>query len=411
MHLMIFDPHERGHYLSYVRYMLQGAACAERVTLVLQEGVMQSVPYQQQLLSYVNNVEVDPIIQRGSFCNGKQLLEDFRSACGRHKPDHVWVPSGDLLAYHCNLAYALKRWRFPVDVEGECGLIELRFHYPPRRWRGYLRNILARSLLRAGPWVRMHTIDPTVFTWIQAWDRRLVKRFHLVPDPVDDFTPITQECARRSLGIPVNGRYVGSVGVHAIPRKGSELLLEAFARARLGATDRLFLAGPLGDKLQHRLQTEFTQLYQCGRVVILDKYLDDRKLMQALAAMDVVCTPYFDHFGSSAIVLHAAQAGRPILAPHQGWFADMIPRFELGDTENILEVTALAAALEKALERADDFRVSSACQRLLEYSHAKNFARLWACRIRQRMGLPMDSEVRTWEWVLQAPPSKQEFEH
>jgi glycosyltransferase involved in cell wall biosynthesis len=409
MHLMIFDPHNRGHYFAYIRYMLRGAACAQRVTLVLEKGISKTEPFQQQLLSCVNDVEVKPEIRPGVFNKGKQLLEEFSAACSRHKPDHIWVPSGDLLAKYCNLAYILKRWRFPAGIEGECGIIEIRFHRPPRRWRGHLRHIFDRTLLSVGPWTRLHTIDPTVFTWVQARGGRLAKRLELMPEPVDDFTPISKEYARRSLDIPTNGRYVGSVGAaHALPRKGSDLLLEAFARAKLVSTDRLLLAGPLGDKLRYRIETEFAPLYRSGRIVVLDRYLNDSEVMHALSAMDVVCTPYFDHMGSSAIVLRAAQAGCMVLAPHQGWFADMIPRFELGDTGDILEVTALAAALEKTLERSEGFRVSSASQRLIEYSNARNFARLWAVRIRERMGLPADNEIRTWEWVLQALEGGQE---
>ena len=407
MHLMIFDAHEQGHYLTYVRYMLQSAACADRLTLVLRDGVMQSAPYREQLQSRVEKGQVDPAIRSDSFHNGRHVLEDFQAALRRHRPDHVWIPSADLLVRHCNLAYALRRWRFPPNLEGECGLIELRFHHPPRRWRGHLRHLFDRTLLSVGPWARMHTIDPTVFTWARARGGRLGSLLHLLPDPVDDFTPVSKQVARRSLGIPEDGRYVGSVGAHAIPRKGSDLLVEAFSAASLASNDRLLLVGPLGDKLRQRLQTEFSHLYRSERIVVVERYLSDQELMTALAAMDVVCTPYINHFGSSGIVLRAAQAGRPVLAPNQNWFAQMVPRFGLGHTADILEVPALAREIRNALERSGDFRVSPACRRLIEYSDAGNFARLWAARVRERMGLPVDPAVRTWDWVLEATANRE----
>jgi glycosyltransferase involved in cell wall biosynthesis len=264
-----------------------------------------------------------------------------------------------------------------------------------------VRQAAQRSLLGAGPWVKIHTIDPTAFAWVQARGGTLANRFSLVPDAMDEFTPVARETARRTLDIPIEGRYIVSVGSHAVPRKGSQLLLEAFVRARLGSTDRLLLAGTLGEELKRRLETEFADLYRLQRIVVIDKYLDDADLMNALAASDVVCTPYFDHVISSGIVLRAAQAGRPVLAPRQGWLGDIVPRFQLGETGDILEVAALAAALEKAVERADGFRVSRACERLVEYSSARNFAALWAVRFRERMGLPREDDVRTWEWVLQ----------
>jgi glycosyltransferase involved in cell wall biosynthesis len=401
MHLMIFDPHDRGHYLTYVRQLLPGAACADRVTLVLQQGATQSREYQEQLLSLPGNIDVVTSIRPDSFYDGGRLVQDFSSACARLEPDHVWVPSGDVLVKASATARLSRRWRFRSGVEGECGLVELRFHYRPRRWRGHLRHWLNRGLLRLAPWNRFHTIDPTLFTWVQAHDRPLAKRLRLVPDPIDAFAPVTKVAARSALGIPVDGRYVGSVGSHAIPRKGSDLLVQAFANARLASTDRLFLGGYLGERLKHRIESEFGPLYKSGRIVVLDRYLDEDELMKALAAMDVVCTPYIDHLGSSGVVLRAAQAGRPVLAPHQGWFAEMIPRFGLGETGSILEVQALASALERTIEKSQHFQRSAACDRLLEYSHADNFARLWAVRLRERMGLPLDGKVRTWEWAAQ----------
>jgi glycosyltransferase involved in cell wall biosynthesis len=402
MHLMIFDPHERGHYLAYVRYLLAGAKDADRVTLVLRQGVIDSEPFQQQLASTVNNVEVDAAIGPESFHDGQQLHRDFWAAVQRHGPDHVWVPSGDLLARHCNIAQIAQRRRVKRHMEAECGLIEIRFHHPPRRWRGHLRHTLDRLVIGAGTWSRLHTIDPTLFNWARARGGRLGRSLHLVPDPIDQVAGADKLAARRSLGIPEHGRYVVSAGVHAVPRKGSELLLGAFVRAGLGRDDRLLLAGPLGDRLKHLLGSDYASQYRSGNIVTLDRYLDHHDLMTALAAADVVCTPYFDHLGSSAIVLQAAQAGRPVIAPKQGWFAEMIPRFQLGDIGNILEPEGLASAIRSGIERAHDFRLSHAAHRLLEYSDSRNFARLWAARLRQRKGLPIDEQTRRWDWVVAA---------
>src|SRR6266496_528111 len=311
MHLLIFDPHERGHYLAYVRYLLAGAAGTDRITLVLRQGVVDSEPFQQQLAASVQNVEIDCAIGADSFRDGRQLREDFEDACRRHRPDHIWVPSGDLLARHCNLAQLTHRRRFARQLEAECGLIETRFHHPPRRWRGYLRQAFDRLVLVAGSWNRLHTIDPTAFNWVRARGGRLGHRLYLVPDPIEEVARIDKAVARRALGIPETGRYVVSAGVHAVPRKGSELLVESFVRANLGKDDRLLLAGPLGERLSHLLTTDYASLRRDGRIVTLDRYLDHGELMNSLAAADVVCTPYFDHLGSSAIVLQAAQVGRP----------------------------------------------------------------------------------------------------
>jgi glycosyltransferase involved in cell wall biosynthesis len=212
--------------------------------------------------------------------------------------------------------------------------------------------------------------------------------------------PVSKRVARERLEIRQDGRYIVSVGVHAIPRKGTELLVESFAAARLGANDRLLLAGPLGDRLSGRLRTDFSDLCRAGRIVVLDRYINDIEVMNVLAAADLVCTPYIGHLGSSAIVLQAMKAERPVLAPHQGWFAAMVPHFQLGTTGDILEATKLASALVQALERSESYRLSPAAMRLTAYSDADNFGRMWARRLRERMGLPTDPALRTWDWVL-----------
>ena len=401
MHLMVFDPHDRGHYLTYVRYLLSGAAPAKRVTVVLRKGAKDSEAFRTQLMPWLGTATLDTAIGDDSYLDGGRLVKDFSRACQTHRPDHVWVPGADTLALGSGLAHALGRFHIPSGIEVECGLIEIGFHHRPKRWRGHIRQFLHRTALRTGPWFGLHTIDPTAFAWLQARTPRLARRFSLVPDPVDDFTPISKRAAREVLGVPVEGRYVGSVGSHAILRKGSALLVEAFARAKLAQSDRLLLAGPLGDSLATRLRNEFGHLVRAGRIVTVDRYLENDEVMQALAAMDVVCAPYIGHLGSSGIVLRAAQAERPVLTPRQGWFAEMVPRFHLGDTGDILDAAALASALERALEKAEGFRVSAASRRLMEYSSVANFANLWAARLRARLEIPTPVSMRTWDWVLQ----------
>src|SRR6185503_8544419 len=111
MHLLIFDPHERGHYLTFVRYLLDAAAIASRVTLVLRHDIRQLEPFRQQLHTGLGRAELDPFIRTESYRLGDQLADDFTQALARHKPDHVWVPSGDLLARHLGLNVVRRPWR------------------------------------------------------------------------------------------------------------------------------------------------------------------------------------------------------------------------------------------------------------------------------------------------------------
>lgn len=398
MHLLIFEPHDRGHYLVYIRHMLRAVPAGVRTTLLLRKGIAESPAYQQQLSSPPPGVEVVAAIDDNAYRDGDRLLADFTAALRDRRPDHVWAPSADLLLKTATRQRLFGRWRPPGNTEVECGLIETRCHRPPRRWRGYLRIGWERALLAAGGWARLHTIDPTVYAWAQSSGGPF-RRIHALPDPVEAVPRISATDARRTLGVPVEGRYVVSVGLHALPRKGTYPLVEAFATAPMRPTDRLLLAGPLGDSLRARIHDRFGELVSSGRIVLLDRYVDDSEIMGSLMAADLVCTPYIDHMGSSAVVLQSAYIGRPVLAPAQGWFADVVPRFGLGDVDDILSPAALSAVLPARLDAAERFVTSAAGQRLLDYSSADNFGRHWARRLRERLSLTADPGLLPWEAV------------
>src|SRR5207244_1486991 len=63
-----------------------------------------------------------------------------------------------------------------------------------------------------------------------------------VPGPVSPVGLHEKSAARIELGLPVDGRWISSVGV-LDSRKGVDDLVTAFATAKLAPTDRLLLAG------------------------------------------------------------------------------------------------------------------------------------------------------------------------
>jgi hypothetical protein len=402
LHLLILDPHDRGHYLGYVRHLLSEAAFVPRVTAVLRRGITNSEAFQQQLAGSAGRCDIDDAIRPESYRNPTLLREDLISAIQRHRPDHAWIPSADLLSLGASLPGSLRRWTLAGHTEAECGLVEIRFHRRPRRWRGYIRHRLQERALAATPWTRIHTIDPTVMSWVGAKRDQLARRMDLVPDPVDPYTPISKRHARTALGLPLEGRYVVAAGVHAIPRKGTGLLLKAFGASALAPGDRLLLAGPLGSALADTIAREYRHLLHADRLLTIDRYLDPGTLMTALSAADLVCTPYVDHWGSSAIVLQAAQAERPVLAPAQGWFADIVPALGLGFVGDILDEGRLAAALPQAVAATESFEPSPGSRRLVMYSDGRNFGRLWSRRLRTRLGIPPPDGILTWSDVVAA---------
>src|SRR5206468_2348258 len=95
-------------------------------------------------------------------------------------------------------------------------------------WRQRVQARLSWAAATAAPWSVLYHLDPLVC------DRARPGRLRLMPDPVE--TPVaTGPAARadvlRRLGVPPDGRYLGTAGL-LDRRKGVDLLIRAYADAR-----------------------------------------------------------------------------------------------------------------------------------------------------------------------------------
>jgi glycosyltransferase involved in cell wall biosynthesis len=246
---------------------------------------------------------------------------------------------------------------------------------------------------------------------------RLEREMRLMPDPVEPPTGATRAEVLARYGLPDHGvRYIGSVGVMDI-RKGAHLLIRAFAAAasdalppaeRLRDTDLLLLAGPQDPAIQALLTGEFRGLVESGRIRCVDRVLSAVEMADALAAMDLVCTPHQRHVGSASIVIRAAAAGRPVLGSSFGWIGYVVERFGLGSTVDESDPHRFARSLRAALDESGDFQLPVAATRFVQFHSPENFRAAWTANLRRRMGMPPAPGALTWEWVLEAlDPSRQ----
>ena len=181
------------------------------------------------------------------------------------------------------------------------------------------------------PFTILHQLDPIPFTALKNRGGALGDRSRLIPEPVEAIQKIEMVEARCRLGIPVDGRYVACMGSLDV-RKGTHLLIQAFARAKLQSNDRLLLIGNLHQDVRSLITHTIAALLRDGRLILIDRYVSDETLGMGLNAADVVCTPYPKHVGSSGIVVRAAAVGKPILASDYGWVGAIVPAFQLGTT-------------------------------------------------------------------------------
>lgn len=326
-------------------------------------------------------------------------VKEFRAAIARHKPESVLAPAGDALLPLLGIQTPLGRWRVPNETHVEFALIRANFGYPAKsvadRARFWAKEMAISLPLGQDP---LLLIDPVAFENINTRGSALAGKIRLVPEPLDDVPPVGKPEARRRLGIPEDGRYIGCTGM-LDTRKGIDRLIRAFTMASLEGTDRLLLAGVLDNEVAALVSAELKSLTAQGQVLLLNRYLSDEELNLAICAMDVVSATYWtEHCAPSGIVNRAAVIGRPVLASRFGWSDFMVPEFGLGALTDIGDLKVFANDIANALVQSGSFVPSPKTARLREFLSPANFAASWTAKIAERLGRPTP-ELKTWEWV------------
>jgi len=402
LRVLIFEPDHTGHHFLHLGLLIPPlAALGVEVIVATTEAARATKPYEVYLKPLESSAKIDawmPPMAQGGMEIAKQKLRCFGDSIARAKPDWVCVPYADGLAQVLGAARKLGRNPVPRDLE-VCGLMMRGlFAYPHT---GLKQKLAARASWQAVKWAplsQVYILDPIVFNAVMEEGGSFAARCGLLPEPMDPPPAISQADARRKLGIPEDGRYIGCVGL-IDRRKGCDLLVRAFAAAKIGASDRLLLVGGHDPEIRQLIAGECGELVRSGRIISIDRFVDPDELGAALLAMDLVCTPYPRHIGSASVVIRAAAAGRPVVGSEFGWVRWAIEKFRLGQSCNVESIDALAAALTTGLDAAPGYRLTEGAQRWVRFHTPENFALTWTARVRQKLGLPAAPALHTWEWV------------
>ncbi len=406
--VVVAEPNPSGHRLAYVRCLLPAlTTLGAEVKFATSSAALHSIEYQTHLSDL------------GGVCRPETVLADpggrprqshrmFAAQLAALPPlldaDHVLIPYADGAMQMVGLRRITGGFRVPAGVEFEALLMRGPFanEAPGIRQAGRSRAWIA--LTAAAPFRTVHHLDPFVVARLKARAPALARRMTLLADPVERFDSPSRQGARRILGIPEDGRYIGCVGP-INHRKGIDLLVHAFKAARLAPTDRLLLAGDHGPDIRALLAGMGQPLMRAGRILSLDRYLGEQEMRMAIAAMDVICTPYppnRGHSGSSSIVIHAASQERFVLGEASGWIGLTIDQFGLGATCRPLDRPEFALAIASSLDQSASFRLTAAGRRFVSFHSPENFVAGFTRRLRERMGLPPAEGGIDWAWVTQS---------
>lgn len=82
------------------------------------------------------------------------------------------------------------------------------------------------------------------------------------------------------------------------------------------------------------------------QVIHHDAYIQSSAAQAIIRAADLVLAPYQLHFGSSAILIRAAQADRPVLSQAFGLMGANVREYHLGQAVDAGKPAAIAAGIE-----------------------------------------------------------------
>jgi glycosyltransferase involved in cell wall biosynthesis len=406
VHIAVFEPNPSGHRYTYVRRLLPAlASLGQRLTFATSREGIASIQYRAQISGVERLCEIDADMSLGTGGRFQAGLRSFAENLHRVAvdlgADHVIVPYADGMIQVVGLRRLMGRFRLPGGVEIEALMMRGAFAYAEPGIRETARARTWLSLTQAAPFAVVHHIDPIVVSELAERAPALARRVRLIPDPSEQVDFMTRTEARRTLGLPEDGRYIGCVG-SMNRRKGIDLLVRAFVAASVARNDRLLLAGPVGPAVAALLAGMAADAVRGGRIVVLDRYLSESEFRVAIAAMDVVGAPYPPDSGSSSIVIHAAGQERPVLGSDAGWVGWTVRRFGLGTTCDTRNTEAFANAVSGSLDASVDFRSSEGGRRFVAFHRPENFAACFTRRIRARLGMPAQVGLPTWDWVLEA---------
>lgn len=408
LRVVVAEPNPGGHHFAYVRRLLPALSeLGAEVTLATSPAGLKSVEYQTHLAGVKELIAPAAVLADPSerpSQSRREFAAGLAALPGRLSADHVLIPYADGAMQMAGLRRMTGRFRVAPGVEFEALLMRGSFAYKSPSVREAARSRAWITLTTAAPFRTVHHIDPFVVAALRERGPALAQRMTLLADPAEPFDSPSRQQARGILGIPEDGRYIGCVGPMDL-RKGIDLLVEAFMAAPLAPTDRLLLAGTQDPAIRAQLAGTAAPLVRQGRILSIDRYLGEEEMRTAIAAMDVVCTPYpphRGHSGSSSIVIHAASQDRFVLGEASGWIGRTLDAFGLGATCRTIDRQAFAHAIASSLDEGTNYELSPAGQRLVSFHSPRNFVAGFTRRIRQRMGLPPPDGEVDWAWVMEA---------
>lgn len=391
-HLLVFEPKDRGHpqaWLELILRHLEGRHAAFTLSLAvapelaagLSRWTAVDLGFDLRLIT-LDEREVRLCRHRSAVVASFGRWWTVRRYLRLTGADHGHFLEFDLLS----LALALGAGFGGRPVSGI--LFRPSVHYPRvgarttkiRDWLRDVRKDLLYRLMLRNPAVRtVLTLDPYFPQFAQA-RYGAGRKVRALPDPDCSTTCVGSDEAGLADRFPP-GR-VAMVLFGALDRrKGVLTLLDAVRR--LGPDIAARLAVIVAGRMDATTATEATALTRRiaderpgAWVRIESRHLTEGEIAALVGRCDLVLIPYQRFVGSSGILLWAAAAGKPVLAPDYGLLGRLVREHRLGMTTDTTDARCVADALSAAVRHSPSSFFDPRTTRRFSDAHAPaTFAR------------------------------------
>ena len=380
MKVLVFDHCLKvsGHRLHYASLVADSFADTHETILALPE-IIQHEPQVESLASrsfsrhfYQVHENTDAVKGfLGSTSRALRARKCLVRLVKHHQPDLVAIPTVDGLAVVAGFLNILPTSAFRKTRVDIC-VMRGPQNYSNRPLKQWFSD-WKWWLVRKGPWQRIMMMDPR--EWARC-DKAIKERILLCPDPVPEQKYIDRHRCRELLNLPSDGRIVVSAGPQNM-RKGSDLLLKAFAEAKLNANDYLVMIGRVDPKIVPIIDSLKRQPGFAQRLIVRDEFVSEDEFQMAIVASDVVAIPYRAVDRPSGIVCRSMAWNRPMVMTHRGWLKWILDEFEAGYGANSNDAVELAKVLKQALDHSPTFKTSERANQFIQFNTEKAYLDAW----------------------------------
>jgi glycosyltransferase involved in cell wall biosynthesis len=365
--VLVFEPFRGGHHPEYIRAIVEGwrrasipgtltVACPS--TTVTQTSIELTATGSSSQIEHLDLPDLEPWPLVGRFAADRRHARSLEWAIRQVHPHDVVVMYLDRLLWPIATGLRLPNGTrlHGIYFRPSVHYDRLRSSQPSAREhaRARVRHALFLAALRNPSMSTVFSLDPTFVDWVGSRRRTAILP---CPDVLNESTTPAETRARRRRWNIAPERSTALFFGFLAYRKGVGSVCEALRLLEQDEQRRLAVvfcgrAVPEdGDRIHEALDRVARET--SVQIVVDEQDLHFTQVQSAFEATDVALVPYLRHIGSSAVLLRAAAARKPVIASDFGLVGHYVATHRLGQAIDSRDPRKVAGALSEWLKGGD----------------------------------------------------------